>query len=110
MTTDLPKPQQPLHRESWWFRPPFVVGILAVYFGIAIIYALQTPHRQGGYETAGQFGDMFGAFNAVVSGIAMLGVVAAIFMQRIQLRLQSDELRLQRQELEETRKELRGQK
>lgn len=46
---------------------------------------------------------MFGAVNALFSGLALAGVVVAIFMQ-------SRELKLQRDELEQTRAELRGQK
>lgn len=45
---------------------------------------------------------MFGALNAFVSGLAMLGVVAAILLQRDQLRMQAKELELQRVELKAT--------
>lgn len=46
-----------------------------------------------------QFGDMFGGTNALFSGLALAGVVAAIWLQR-------KELALQRLELRETRREL----
>ncbi len=46
---------------------------------------------------------MFGAVNSLFSGLALAGVVIAIF-------LQSKELELQRLELEETRSEIRGQR
>lgn len=48
----------------------------------------------------GQFGDMFGGINALFSGLAFLGVIYAIWLQR-------EELSLQRKELELTRKELK---
>ena len=48
----------------------------------------------------GSFGDMFGAVNALFSGLALAGVVYAILMQR-------EELSLQREELAATREELR---
>ena len=51
----------------------------------------------------GTFGDMFGAVNALFSGLAFVGVVFAII-------LQSKELKLQRRELKFTREELKGQK
>ena len=51
----------------------------------------------------GTFGDMFGAVNALFSGLAFVGVVFAIL-------LQSNELKLQRKELKFTRDELKGQK
>ena len=50
---------------------------------------------------------MFGAFNAFASGIAILGVIAAILLQREQNQMQAEELRLQRIELEQTREELK---
>lgn len=51
----------------------------------------------------GTFGDMFGAVNALFSGLAFAGIIFTIFLQR-------RELQLQRSELEETRKELIGQR
>src|SRR5688572_9814474 len=51
----------------------------------------------------GIFGDMFGAANALFSGLAFAGLIYAIWLQRA-------ELQLQREELTATRAELRGQK
>ncbi len=51
----------------------------------------------------GVFGDMFGFVNALFSGLAFAGLIYAIWLQRI-------ELRLQRRELEATREELAGQR
>lgn len=56
-----------------------------------------------GEKERGTFGDMFGAVNALFSGLAFVGLILAIL-------LQSEELKLQRRELESTRTELRGQK
>lgn len=55
-----------------------------------------------GYDWAirGQFGDSFGAINALFSGLAFAGVIFTILLQR-------NELALQRQELEDTRAELK---
>ena len=61
-----------------------------------LINALEIKER-------GSFGDMFGAVNALFSGLALAGVVIAII-------LQSKELELQRRELEETKKEIKGQR
>lgn len=51
------------------------------------------------WQTRGQFGDVFGAVNALFSGLAFSGLIYAILLQR-------EDLRLQRIELELTRKEL----
>jgi hypothetical protein len=47
----------------------------------------------------GSFGDMFGAVNALFSGLALAGVIYAILMQREELALQREELRATRSEL-----------
>ena len=51
----------------------------------------------------GQFGDSFGAVNALFSGLAFGGVICAILLQK-------RELKLQRKTLEATQVEIKGQK
>ena len=51
----------------------------------------------------GTFGDMFGAVNALFSGLAFAGLIVTILYQK-------EELKLQREELKETRNELNAQK
>lgn len=60
------------------------------------------PHR-------GQFGDMFGAVNALFSGLAFAGIIITILLQRDELGLQRIELELTRTELQLTRKEFKDQ-
>jgi hypothetical protein len=52
-----------------------------------------------GHPDRGTIGDMFGAVNALFSGLAFAGVVYAIFLQRRELELQREELRATRVEL-----------
>ena len=54
-------------------------------------------------ESRGQFGDKFGAVNALFSGLAFAGLIFTIILQK-------KELALQREELTQTRDELKGQK
>ena len=54
-------------------------------------------------EEQGQFGDQFGAVNALFSGLAFAGLIFTIILQK-------KELKLQREELTQTREELKGQK
>lgn len=54
------------------------------------------------YEMRGQFGDLFGSVNALFSGLAFVGLIIAILLQK-------NELELQRQELSETREEFKDQ-
>jgi Putative phage abortive infection protein len=82
---------------------PFIILALFVVTAVVvtpkIIECLGYPKPAG----PGDFGDQFGAVNALFSGLAFVGVIAALVYQK-------SELALQRQELEQTRSELRGQK
>jgi hypothetical protein len=91
----------------WWF-----VGLLAIVISIWFAYYWFAPDlidRMGNrdpnsvWTTRGQFGDMFGALNALFSAIAFAALVYTVFLQRT-------ELELQRKELHDTREEIRGQK
>lgn len=83
------------------FIASFVAGSVIV-MAVLIFYAMIiTTFKQP--SGAGEFGDMFGAPNALFSGLAFLGVIVAILLQK-------QELGLQRQELQQTREEFAGQK
>ncbi|MCP5059477.1 MAG: hypothetical protein GY937_22460 [bacterium] len=56
----------------------------------------------GNFEASGQFGDTFGALNALFSGLAFTGVVAAVLLQSQELREQRKELRRAREEAART--------
>lgn len=58
-------------------------------------------------DERGTIGDMFGAINALFTGLAFAGIIVTIILQRNELALQREELKLQRQELIDTRNELR---
>jgi hypothetical protein len=49
-------------------------------------------------EGSGTFGDMFGAVNALFSGLAFVGLIYTILLQREDLKLTQDELRGQKEE------------
>lgn len=55
-------------------------------------------------EQAGQFGDLFGAVNALFSGLAFSGLIYTANLQRAELSLQRKELELTRTELARTAK------
>jgi hypothetical protein len=60
---------------------------------------LLVPYFFGPPDGPGVFGDMFGVANALFSGLAFVGIIIAILLQR-------QELSLQRLELEATREEM----
>lgn len=57
----------------------------------------------------GTFGDMFGAVNAVFSGLAFAGIIISLYMQRIDLKNQKEQLELNYEEVKQTNKEFKIQ-
>jgi uncharacterized protein HemX len=72
----------------------FFVFLVWLVAGVVIYHSLSS------WQDRGTLGDMFGAVNALFSGLAFAGVIYAIYLQR-------EELSLQRKELELTRRELK---
>jgi hypothetical protein len=54
------------------------------------------------WSARSSFGEMFGAFDALFSGLAFAGVIYTILLQRRELELQRREIEMTRQELEES--------
>lgn len=81
-------------------RPWHVVVIFLTIPALHIASGFAISGLFDDWEKRGQFGDLFGAVNALFSGLAFAGVIVTILLQR-------EELRLQRLELSQTRAELR---
>ncbi|HMJ08526.1 MAG TPA: hypothetical protein VK468_05950 [Pyrinomonadaceae bacterium] len=77
----------------------------SVFYAIAAIVALWVLSYVtiwtyfGKLDDASRFGEMFGAINALFSGLALAGIVFAILLQRKELQLQREELKSTREEL-----------
>lgn len=71
------------------------MAVFSVWLLSAVSIILFIDH----WDQRGQFGDMFGAINALFSAFAFAVLIYTIWMQR-------EQLELQRQELEQTREEL----
>jgi len=86
-------------QTNWTFSITVViVVILVVVLWILTPIAVTSLYPE--LDKSGQFGDLFGTINALFSGLAFAGIIAAILLQR-------QELQLQREELVSTREELR---
>lgn len=77
------------------FPAVLIVWVLNCYFG----YQMER-------EKAGQFGDMFGAVNALFSGFAFAGVFYAIIMQRYEIGITRIEIENTKKILNEQQKQL----
>ncbi|MEC5387162.1 putative phage abortive infection protein [Uliginosibacterium sp. H3] len=82
-----------------------VSALVKLWVGVAVVWGLSGCFTFYSMSTTerGTFGDMFGAVNALFSGLAFGTLIYTAWMQ-------SQELSLQREELEATREELKGQR
>lgn len=83
-----------------------IVGVIAMW-GLSwwgINKFIDDPTNQG------TFGDMFGAVNALFSGLAFAGLIATLLYQREELKLQRKELNEQKLEFREQNKTLKRQR
>ena len=93
MTTMSKKDAEPFR---WRFKA-FTITALALILCLASWWAL--VRFISTWTDRANFGQMFGAVNALFSGLALAGVVVAILMQKEELELQREELIATRQEL-----------
>ena len=78
-------------------------GILLAFVLYALMLVFVTwPVSEWSLEKAGSFGDSFGVLTSVFTGLAFVGLMSTVFLQR-------EELQLNRKELEQTRNELKLQ-
>lgn len=85
--------------SKWTSYKAFSIVVLLWIASYPIVYFL---FSSGKVDQSGQFGDAFGAINALFSGLAFAGIILTILLQR-------KELELQRPELKATRKEFKTQ-
>lgn len=87
--------------------------ITLIFIGVFLLwgssYVLTAYFFPDDWARRGQFGDLFGATNALFSGLAFAGVIITILLQRRELSHQREELRLQREEMAKSREHLAEQ-
>ena len=81
-------------------KKPIILTI--IFASIFLVYFFVVRHFLPDWTASGQFGDMFGGLNTFFSGLAFLGIIYTIFLQREELGLQRKELELTREELKRT--------
>lgn len=95
------EPKNPL----WIWIIVAIIGVIALWllswWGVSKF--IDDPTNRGA------FGDMFGAVNALFSGLAFAGLIVTLLYQKEELQLQREELRVTRKELENQRKEFEEQ-
>lgn len=99
MLTTMPNNNNISESTNYWPLILLSVGVVGL-FALSwwwLATTINNPEKQG------QFGDQFGAVNALFSGLAFAGLIFTIILQK-------KELALQREELTQTREELKGQK
>jgi Putative phage abortive infection protein len=94
------KPTQDVQPMIRW--PIFVTAIVVIVFWLANLkYGLTLSDKERGI-----FGDMFGAVNALFSGLAFAGVIYAVIMQRHEISIAKDEIAYTKKILDEQQRQL----
>ena len=75
-----------------------IIAIILLFFLYYLVVSSFFPNL----NNRGLFGDMFGGINALFSGLAFLGIIYAIVLQKEELTLQRKELELTREELKKS--------
>lgn len=70
-----------------------LIGAALIVIGLWLATPSFVASHHSKLDEQGQFGDLYGSVNALFSGLALLGVVAAIFLQQKELSLSTKELR-----------------
>lgn len=78
------------------------IWLMCIVFSVWLISGASIYFYIDGWRDRGTFGDMFGAINALFSGLAFAGIIFTILLQREELKLQRKELELTRGELTRT--------
>lgn len=97
--------------NPWWVWVLAIVICFGVWYGGAHwTRSYAQKHADDNTERVGQFGDSFGAVNALISALAFAGVIVTFWLQRKELDLQYDELKSQRMEFEQQNKTMKLQR
>lgn len=91
-----------MKNNNWVF---WLIGLGSMLFMGFVLWRNYLYAVSLGKDYQGLFGDMFGASNALFTGLSFVGVIIAILLQRQELKLQRHELELTRKEMEQTRDE-----
>lgn len=95
-------PPQPPERPTFLERPRFLYALIIGVFLLATGYFAIVSYFISDSSARGEFGDAFGAINAIFTGLAFTAVIYGVILQR-------REIRIQQRELLETRKVFRQQ-
>lgn len=82
------------------------ISVIILWILCPIVIRLIYP----GMQERGQAGDLFGAVNALFSGMAFAGIIWSLRLQQTQINMQEEQLEMQREEHIATLVELEGQK
>lgn len=80
----------------WWVWA--IIGVVVVWGGSALLISLYSGAGATALGERGTFGDMFGAVNALFSGLAFATLIYTVLQQRAELRATREEMRQQSKE------------
>lgn len=101
---DRDKKKEPITNYLGWSIFGVAVGVII--WGICAVFIQDLIPAN---EQRGQFGDMFGAVNSLISGLALAGIVISLIFQRRDIELTLEEMNRQVEEMAGSKKFLEQQ-
>jgi formyltetrahydrofolate hydrolase len=98
-----------MKKDKEYFPWKLLIGVILLVIGFWASTWILSYHYLTNWSDRADFGNMFDSVNTLFSGVAMVGIIVAIFLQKKDLAIQREDLRLQRDELAQTRKEFETQ-
>lgn len=89
---------------KWWYYLIFPIVVIVWALTFSLYFIINESDERG------QFGDMFGAVNALFSGLAFAGLIITLILQKKELTLQRKELSQTRDEFKEQNKTMKLQR
>jgi hypothetical protein len=96
---------EPTPRWGWQVVAALVCAVFSAWIAVPFVVF----HEFSDWQKSGQFGDTFGAANALFTGLAFAFLIVSVRLQSNELALQRKELQLQREEMRASREALSAQ-
>tara|TARA_R110002012_G_scaffold263456_1_gene446325 strand:- start:164847 stop:165986 length:1140 start_codon:yes stop_codon:yes gene_type:complete len=99
--------EQKSNKEEYKYLKPLILGSIIIVIIFWLINMVSLGYMNS--TERGTLGDMFGAVNAIFSGLAFAGIIISLYMQRIDLKNQQKQIELNHKEVKQTNREFKIQ-
>ncbi|MGJ8594080.1 MAG: putative phage abortive infection protein [Aquaticitalea sp.] len=95
------------NKDEYKILRPLIIWSIVIVVGFWVVNMIALGFMPS--TERGTLGDMFGAVNAIFSGLAFAGIIVSLYMQRIDLKNQQIQLEQNHDEIQQTNREFKIQ-